>query len=146
MLAGCAVGPDYQPTSADLPERFDNDADDATQATELPSDQLFRSLGEADLSRLIDLAIANNTTVRQALATMNETRALSGLSVYSLFPTVEFSGDVERNQASPGDPFAFPNAAVVERYRAGFDATWEIDFFGSLRRQSRGHSLSGRGG
>ncbi len=135
LLAGCAVGPDYEPVEPELPEAFTHAAGlgdpDAT-----PIKGLWTSLGNEELVRLIDLALANNTTILQALATLNETRALSGLAVYSLLPTVDVSGEFERSRFSDDDPFAFPGLGVVERYRAGFDATWEIDLFGSLRRQA----------
>lgn len=135
FAAGCAVGPDYESPEQALPDRFLND-EDAGTAEAQPVAGLWSSLGEPELTVLIETALANNTTILQALATVNETRALSNLAVYSLLPTVDVSAAVERNQQSPQDPFAFPGLGVVERYRAGFDAVWEIDVFGSLRRQS----------
>ena len=57
-------------------------------------------------------------------------RALSGLSVYSLFPTVTAVADHEEAQISSQDPFAPPGGLRTETYRAGFDASWEIDLFG----------------
>ena len=135
VLAGCAVGPDYEPVDAGLPEKFTH-AEDLGDPDATPIKGLWTSLGNPELTRLIDLALENNTTILQALATLNETRALSGLAVYSLLPTVGVSGEFERSRFSNDDPFAFPGLGVVERYRAGFDATWEIDLFGSLRRQA----------
>ena len=135
LLWGCAAGPDYESPSVNVPERF-SEAPAADAETDVSIAQLWESLGDEQLSNLIDAALARNTSIRQALAALNETRALSGLSVYSLFPTVNFSGEVERNTISQQDPFAFPGQDTVERYRAGFDAVWEIDLFGSLRRQS----------
>ncbi len=134
-LAACAVGPDYEPVEPELP-------DDFVQANALgdpdgtPVQGLWQSLGNDDLTRLISLALENNTTIGQAVAVLNETRALSGLAVYSLLPTVGVNGAYERNRQSAEDPFSFPGQGVIERYRAGFDATWEIDLFGSLRRQA----------
>ena len=134
-VGGCAVGPDYELPERELPESFVN-AEVTADAAEQTASGLWESFGEPELTRLIDLALQNNTTIAGALATLNETRALSNLAVYSLLPTVDMSAAVERTRQSPQDPFSFPGAGVVERYRAGFDAAWEIDLFGSLRRQS----------
>ena len=135
VLAGCAVGPDYEPVEADVPEEFVH-AKDLGDPDATPIEGLWRSLGNEELTGLIDRALQNNTTILQALAVLNETRALSGLAVYSLLPTVDTTAAYERNRQSLEDPFSFPGQGVIERYRAGFDATWEIDLFGSLRRQA----------
>ena len=136
LLGGCAIGPNYEQPDVELPESFVNDEDvDSPEGVSVAG--LWGSLGDRELKRLIDLALANNTTIAQALATLNETRALSNLAVYSLLPTVDINADFERSRQSSGDPFAFEGQGIVERYRAGFDASWEIDVFGSLRRQSQ---------
>lgn len=136
LLGACAVGPDYEQPDVPLPESFVNGADLAgAEGASIAG--LWGSLGDADLIRLIDLALANNTTIAQALATLNETRALSNLAIYSLLPTVDINADFERSRQSGSDPFAFEGQGVVERYRAGFDTSWEVDVFGKLRRQSQ---------
>ncbi len=137
LLAGCAVGPDYEPVEPELPETFTH-AEGLGDPDSVPIKGLWQSLGNEELTHLIDLALANNTTIAQALAVFYETRALSGLAVYSLLPTVGVGAEYERSRFSNQDPFAFPGLGVVERYRAGFDWTWEIDLFGSLRRQAEG--------
>ena len=135
LLGACTVGPDYRAVVPDLPDEFVN-AEGVDDSEAAPVAGLWQSLGNDELVRLIDLALENNTSIARALATLNETRALSDLAVYSLMPTVAVTGDLERSRQSSGDPFAFQGQGVVERYRAGFDASWEIDLFGSLRRQS----------
>jgi len=67
---------------------------------------------------------------------LSETRALSGLAVYSWFPTVGVGVSGERSQPSAQDPFNPPDVQKTDTYRAGFDMAWEIDLFGSLRRQT----------
>jgi multidrug efflux system outer membrane protein len=135
LLAGCAVGPDYVAPEPTLPEAFVQ-ASDLNDIEAVAPAELWQSLGDADLTRLIALARSNNTTIAQSLAVLNETRALSGLQLYSLFPTLGITAGYERARQSEQDPFAFPGLGTVERYRAGFDATWEIDLFGGLRRQA----------
>lgn len=132
LVAGCNVGPDYQPVSPDLPETFL-----AAPLIEVSSPEaMWQVFNEPELSGLIALAVANNARLDQARATLAESRALSGLRVFSLFPTVTTNADTERTRQSANDPFAF-GTDVAERYRAGFDAIWEIDLFGSLRRDAQ---------
>lgn len=133
-LAGCTVGPDYVRPEVTLPEQFVEAPASATQS--VPG-ELWSSLGNEELDRLIARALQANTTIAQSLARLDETRAYAGLSVFSLFPTVTANASAERSQPSSSDPFIPPNAVQrTDTYRAGFDASWEIDLFGSLRNQS----------
>lgn len=134
LLAGCTVGPQYTRPDATLPARFDQAAD--LRGDEVPR-QLWSSFKDADLDRLITRALQANTSVAQAAARLDETRALAGLTVYSLFPTVTGVADAERSQPSGRDPFLPSEQGRTDTYRAGFDALWEIDLFGSLRNQSK---------
>ncbi|MBD8526342.1 efflux transporter outer membrane subunit [Pseudomarimonas arenosa] len=134
LLSACTVGPQYQRPEQPLPAQFEQ----APIVDPQPGQQtMWADLGGAELQTLITRALEANTQVEQAAARLAETRALSGLSVYALFPTVTAAADAERSKSSPGDPFSMPDQGTAERYRAGFDALWEIDLFGSLRNQSR---------
>lgn len=136
FAAACTVGPDYDAPTPAVPATFvDALATVETDASVEPR-ALWASLRLAELDRLIDSALARNTTIAMAAATLAETRALSGLTLYSWFPTASFLAESERNQQSREDPFAFPGPAITERFRSGFDVSWEIDLFGNLRRQS----------
>lgn len=132
---GCVVGPDFVEPAPVLAEGFVEATPDAFTPAPVTT-ELWRSFEENELDALIGRALEHNNTIAQALATLNETRALSGLSLYSWFPTVGISVDGERNRSSPSDPFSFPGMEKTDRYRAGFDMLWEIDLFGSLRRQT----------
>lgn len=134
-LSACAAGPDYKPEPVELPDEFAAAAK-VTAPDGVEIEGLWQSLGNSELNQLIELAKTNNTSIAQAFATLNETRALSGLAIYSLLPTATINAEYERSRPAEQDPFAFPGLGVVERYRAGFDVAWEIDLFGSLRRQS----------
>jgi multidrug efflux system outer membrane protein len=134
LLAACTVGPRYEKPDTPMAAHFDQATAEAAAAA--PS-RLWSSFDSEELDRLIARAIEANTTIAQAAARLAETRALSGLSVYSWFPTVTASGGRERAQFSTDDPFAPPGGFTTDTYRAGFDATWEIDLFGGLRNEFR---------
>lgn len=133
-LSACTVGPEYVRPEQPLPAAFDQAA--AEQRGAMQESLLWSSFGSAELNTLIARALEANTTVAQAAARLAETRALSGLSVYSLFPTVTANAGAERSSPSGRDPFIPPDATQrTDTYRAGFDASWEIDLFGNLRNQ-----------
>ena len=132
VLAACTVGPRYKEPEIATPEHFDQSTAEAT--AEQAGSNLWSGFGSHELDALIMRAVAANTTIAQALSRLNEARALSGLSVYSWFPTVTASAGREKAQFSTEDPLA-PGGIKTDTYRAGFDASWEIDLFGSLRNE-----------
>jgi multidrug efflux system outer membrane protein len=132
LLAACAVGPDYKPPETEAAERFDHLEPDAfsTEATVAKFWTLFE---DETLVRLVDDALAANHDLRIALTRVAEARALRGETRLDLAPTVTASaGYSDQRQANaqliPGVP------RDQELYDAGFDAFWELDFFGRIRR------------
>jgi multidrug efflux system outer membrane protein len=134
-LAACTVGPRHIVPEMPLPGQFDQAPGEAT--AEPIASKLWSGFGSVELDALIARALEANTTIAQAASRLAETRALSGLSVYSLFPTVTASAGHENAQISGAEPFAPPGGLRTETYRAGFDASWEIDLFGGLRSENR---------
>jgi multidrug efflux system outer membrane protein len=135
LLAACTVGPRYEEPATPVAARFDQASESAT--AEPVGNELWGGFGSAELDALIARALEANTTIAQANARLAENRAISGISVYYWFPTVTAVADRQRSQFSTDDPFAPPGGFTSDVYRAGFDATWEIDLFGSLRNEFR---------
>ncbi|MGH8251803.1 MAG: efflux transporter outer membrane subunit [Steroidobacteraceae bacterium] len=135
LLAACTVGPRHRVPETPLPARFDQAQAEATAEPVVSS--LWSGFASTELDELIARALEANTTIAQAAARLAETRALSGLAIYSWFPTVTAAAGRERAQISGGEPFAPPGGLLTDTYRAGFDASWEIDLFGGLRNENR---------
>lgn len=132
LLAACAVGPDYQPPEAAVAERFDH-ADAGTFSSEAAVARFWTLFEDETLERLVDDALAENHDLRIALTRVAEARALRGESRLDLAPTVSASGGYSEQrladaELAPGMP------RDQELYDAGFDAFWELDFFGRIRR------------
>ena len=141
VAAGCAVGPDYQkPQSAPVtlasPEQalFSNG--------QLQRDW-WKQLQDPQLDRLIGLALERNHDIRIAQARLAESRAVLDEKELDQLPTVTAGGRYERSlsQTNPG-PEGERNLA--RSYRAGFDASWEIDLFGRLRRAAEARPRAAR--
>jgi outer membrane protein, multidrug efflux system len=66
---------------------------------------------------------------------VREARAAAGVALSAMGPEVDLDGSYARTKTS-ANVFTFPGADLHQgRYRAAFDAAWEIDLFGGLRRE-----------
>jgi multidrug efflux system outer membrane protein len=133
-LAACAVGPDYKPPETETAQRFDN-LEPESYSAESTVAQFWTLFEDETLERLVDDALAANHDLRIALTSIAEARALRGETRLDLAPTVTAgAGYTEQRFADAqlsGTPFV---PREQELYDAGFDAFWELDFFGRIRR------------
>ena len=130
-FAGCAVGPDYHRPSSVAPKTFANAAGIA--ATNGTPDLLWwRSFNDPLLDRLVSQASTNNHDLRRAQARLREARALWTESRFDYAPTIRNENRYEKYQLSKDA--AGTRERRGELYRAGFDATWELDLWGRVRR------------
>jgi NodT family efflux transporter outer membrane factor (OMF) lipoprotein len=90
----------------------------------------WRQLHDAVLNDLIFNALLNNLDLRTAQARLREARARRTLVGTNRFPTVTASGSTSLSKGSSETG----TGKTRELYSAGFDARWEPDVFGSLRR------------
>jgi outer membrane protein TolC len=130
-LAGCSVGPDYEPPKTDAPSRWSQAAD--TSLADLST--WWTVFSDATLNGLIDRAVRANHDVRIAVARVDEARAQLGVVRGYLLPQVDATADWSKRRVSPNaQPFNI-NQIYQSRYTVGFDASWEIDIFGGGRRR-----------
>lgn len=131
-LAACAVGPTYR-APIEAPVTF-TAVDPALVTTAAPVQaQWWTGLGDPELNRLVDRALANNLDLRIAVARVREARALFRDVQLDQLPQVGVGAGYSRSrQQSPG--FS-SQRTTVEQADVGFDAAWEIDLFGRVRHQ-----------
>lgn len=95
----------------------------------------WRKFNDPTLNRLVDRARKANPDLKLALERVTEARAARGVARSQLFPTVGAGGDMVRSRASESLLGPVPPAGKTSDYwQTGFDAGWEIDFFGGVRR------------
>ncbi|WP_022974705.1 efflux transporter outer membrane subunit [Xanthomonas maliensis] len=160
LLGGCMLGPNYTKPPAV--------AEDAMQAPTLhraagvevvaaaPLNHWWEALHDAQLSQLIEQALADSPNLRAAEARLQANRALarqrraerlpklnaSAVYAYAEPPQtiVDTLGGLQQGQQ--GQPPAQRSQALdldnTEIYSAGFDASWELDVFGRRRRAAEG--------
>jgi multidrug efflux system outer membrane protein len=134
LLAGCAaVGPDYAAPEPATPATWRGAAAaKIAVAPTAPADlaNWWRQLDDPTLTGLIEQALQTSLDLRTAQAKLREARARRALAGAELFPTVSGSAAGRRVKASGESG----GGGTANRFSAGFDASWELDVFGGLRR------------
>jgi multidrug efflux pump len=135
FLNGCAVGPNYHPPKTEVSAAFANGS--GTNMTPAPTAVAWwRGFNDAILDSLVDRAVATNLDLRIATAHVLEARALRMGAVADLFPIANANAGWTKSLSSE-DAVSVPLTRAQREhslYNAGFDATWELDFFGHVRR------------
>jgi NodT family efflux transporter outer membrane factor (OMF) lipoprotein len=90
----------------------------------------WTTLEDPVLSDLIARAITGNPDLKQARARVREARAHRGISAAGRFPTLEATGAVSTSRSSK----EIGTGTQRELYAIDFDASWELDVFGGIRR------------
>jgi NodT family efflux transporter outer membrane factor (OMF) lipoprotein len=130
LVSACAaVGPTYNaPTTEEigLPSTWQAAQPHQGQATQLQG--WWARLGDPVLVELQRLANANNPSMQKAAAQIASARASLSRSSATAVPTLTGSGSATRANANTG------TTIVSGTISAGLDASWELDLFGSVRR------------
>ena len=112
-----------------------SEADDPR--TELKAEEIrtwWRQFNDELLSSLVENAVSNNRTFLMAQQRLEQARWRYAASWSDLMPKIAGGGSASRVHAS-GNGSAGANAYTRrDTFKTGFDATWEIDIFGGVRR------------
>ena len=130
MLAACAVGPDYR--APDSPPTVLQNAQTSAFVTQTPEALWWQEFGDAELDALVRRALAANLDLRSAYDRVRAARAVFVERNFDYAPHVPLEAAYSRSdQQQPG--FG-PARLDIRSASLGFDATWEIDLFGHVRR------------
>jgi NodT family efflux transporter outer membrane factor (OMF) lipoprotein len=134
ILNGCwAVGPDYTPIQPQAPEKWNTAMAGGLTPKQPDPDTLahwWTIFNDPVLSKLEEQAVNGNLELQTAQARIREARALRGISQARLFPNVNATAAASKMRSSESGG----TGLETELYTAGFDAGWELDIFGGLRR------------
>jgi NodT family efflux transporter outer membrane factor (OMF) lipoprotein len=142
LSAGCAVGPDYVRPETPLPDRYLGQRALEQRQAGAAADSVvwWEGFGDAQLSRFVRLALAQNLDLAQASARVIQARAGLGAADAALLPSANLSAQGTRAYQSLETPLgqvlnSRPNFDRNGRtYEANLGASWELDLFGGLRR------------
>jgi multidrug efflux pump len=134
MLAGCSTGPDFKKPETKLDAVFESGTQTNLSDAQ-PVAAWWRGFQDTNLDALIDKALASNLDLRMATARVRQARALRTEADLDFFPTVTAEGGYTKSTTSKDAMHGFPRSQREnELFRGGFDATWELDIFGGVRR------------
>lgn len=139
LLSACSVGPDYRRPGISAPKQWHAVAAVPAQAQ---PDQWWRTFNDPVLNRLITDAIAANLDLKQALTRIRDTRAQRTAIFAAALPSATAKSNVSRRlnnvsstsqSSGAGGGFGIGDQ-LINIFQNGFDAQWELDFFGGARR------------
>ncbi|MDN3515982.1 efflux transporter outer membrane subunit [Aquisalimonas lutea] len=134
LLAGCAVGPDYEQPALDLPAEWPEHvllSDEDRAAWQ----QWWTRFDDPVLDRLVARALDDNLDIRLEAQRILEARAQLGLADANQYPTVEGQAQAAREN-QPRTTAAVPGAAGPGNlFSVTGTLAYEVDLWGRLARQ-----------
>jgi multidrug efflux system outer membrane protein len=142
-LGGCAVGPNYKQPATPIAPQFAGAQGGPYSGADAQA-KFWTEFGDDTLNRLVDQALEANHDLRIALGRLVEARAIRREARFDLAPTVTAAGGYTKERfaavdSPTGGPFN------TRFYDAGFDAFWELDLFGRVRRSVEAQSAEVQG-
>ena len=138
LTGGCTVGPDYHQPAMSVPLKWSEPlaGGETANADAYSLATWWKSFNDPELNSLIERSVKANLDLRIAEARVREARAQTGMAEADYYPTVDASGSAVRKRMSQNDDSVMPASLSppYDLYKAGFDASWEIDVFGGTRR------------
>jgi len=134
LLSGCAtVGPDYVRPETAVPATWHIQIQNGLSSEKSDPKTMaewWARFDDAELSSLMERAIAGNLDLKKASARIHEARARRGIARAGLSPTLNGSGSTNWSRADSSAEATRTNTL----YSVDFDAGWELDIFGGTRR------------
>jgi outer membrane protein, multidrug efflux system len=146
--AGCAVGPDYQRPTAEVPPAWKPDAPwhEAAPSDAALKGDWWRLFQDDTLNGLVEGSLAGNQDLRVAAARLEQAQDQVTVAKADLYPWVGLSAGAARAKTSANRPLAAysePNASTVQNnFVLGPQVSYEADLFGRVRREVEGTRAS----
>lgn len=134
-LASCMVGPDYVRPKVDVPAEYRFQLAEARATADVA---WWREFRDPNLDELIVEALAHNWSAQIAAANVEAAAAVLTQTRAPLFPQVGYSGQglQERVSEDTATPVPSTVANPQSQYQILAGASWEIDLWGRIRRQT----------
>jgi multidrug efflux system outer membrane protein len=135
LLSACAVGPDYQRPKVESPDQW---RIDYPKAAEVANTKWWEQFGDPALDQLVETALRDNLDVKAAAARVEQFLGALQTTRSQFFPQFTYGGSASRNRASQAGPTPLAPGVSPDYslYQAGLNASWQIDLFGRVRRQT----------
>jgi NodT family efflux transporter outer membrane factor (OMF) lipoprotein len=148
LAGGCTVGPNYKRPDLPTPSAWNEARQSGIETTSGDLTRWWMEFDDPLLNSLVDRAVRSNLDLRMAQARIREARATRAVAAAGAWPTLGTSASYKRNRSSQNAFAIAPQGGSggsggggsgggdldQNFYKAGFDASWEIDVFGGTRR------------
>ena len=144
LLTACTtLGPDFVKPTAPVEEKWIETEDPQVKMESADHSAWWKVFNDPVLDNLIEIASEQNFSLQVAGLRIIESRALLGIAVGLQYPQVQqLNGGYTYLKSSKNAPplSSFPDDINnrIDRssnvYQFGFDAAWELDFWGKFRR------------
>jgi NodT family efflux transporter outer membrane factor (OMF) lipoprotein len=143
LLTACSVGPNYEEPVLPLPSAWHEAQQPGIDTRPADLARWWTVFDDPLLHSLIERAVRSNLDLRVAEARVREARAARAIVAAGAWPALDSFGSYSRSRSSenaliPGEGGVVGGGSGVrlerDLFNAGFDANWEIDVFGGVRR------------
>ncbi len=154
IVSACTVGPNFEPPRPTVPAGWSASASPSSPSrpAAAPAEAAWwSSFGDPELTSLIARADAANLGLREAALRISEARGQRDVQAAQAYPSLNGNASWQRQRLSEGTPTGklftsvgnipgLPKGASIsipnpyDQYQLGFDASWEVDLFGRVRR------------
>jgi NodT family efflux transporter outer membrane factor (OMF) lipoprotein len=155
LLAGCAVGPNFEPPQPDVPAKWSRTAlrsGSGASAVVTGAPQIaewWGSFKDPTLTSLVERSLDANLDLREAVVRIEEARAQRQETAAGSWPSLVANAGFTRQRFSentpngaifgiapniPGLPSGVSITNPFDQYQLGLGASWELDLFGRVRR------------
>ncbi|BES72793.1 hypothetical protein RE428_38110 [Marinobacter nanhaiticus D15-8W] len=135
LLAGCAVGPDYEHPAVDAPDQF-TEVHSGLPFDRAQEARFWSGFDDPILADLIDQVLSANQDLKVAVARYERADALLRGSRREQLPTVGASASAASQHLAAAERSSIDGDDDIELYEVNANASWELDLFGRLRRAS----------
>src|SRR5918995_1781453 len=142
LIAGCSVGPNYKKPDIAVPDGWSEAPQTGIDTRSAPLSHWWTEFNDPLLNTLVQRAVQSNLDIRLAEARIRESRALRSVTASDAWPQLDAAGSYARSRSSEnaftrgaGESSSFGANGARDLFRAGFDASWEVDIFGAVRRR-----------
>lgn len=134
LLSGCAIGPDFKRPVVDAPMSF---RFEEAEVTDMANSAWWEEFGDPVLNELVITALHENKDIRIATARIEDFLGRYTSTRANLFPQVNAGATAARQrvtQEAGPIPLGSGVGATFDTYEVFLSGSWEIDFWGRLRR------------
>ncbi len=144
VLSACTtVGPEFEKPQADAADEWLHAGSEQDSTDSAVYREWWKNFNDPVLDELVERAYRNNLTLQIAGLRVYEARAILGVATGAKYPQIQqLTGSVGQIWLSENaEPLSYLPEPVRQgvdtnfgNYRLGFDAAWEMDFWGRYQR------------